>query len=182
MPGDSNPTPTSTERPQVGWESGTRWRGTTLEVRDRWQGLFGPNAWLTVFLALGVAVVPGWWRLAPLAALVAVALCCYPVAHFGPETVQWRNRFVRQSIPTAMIQRLTVENFNPRAWVPAVAAETRRGGSGTRSVHFVATFSYRKSVAQRIATEVQAWASEQEIPATGVNPDLMHWRFAEPRR
>lgn len=91
------------------WHSGTRRIGEVLEVRDRWQGLLGPNVWLVVLLTLGAAASPGGWRLVSGAALVLVALCFYPVVRFGPETVRWRNWFRFKEIPTASIQRLGIE-------------------------------------------------------------------------
>jgi hypothetical protein len=133
-------------------------------------------------LAFGAAVSPGWWRLISGAVLVLVALCFYPVVRFGPETVRWRNWFRFKEIPTASIQRLGIENYNYKAWVPVVSADLDGKRAGRGSARFVATFSYRGTTADRIASEVQAWASEHTIPADEVEAESMTWRMTDPRR
>jgi hypothetical protein len=124
---------------------------------------------------LGIAVI----TLLLFAALIVVVFRFYPMVRFGPETIRWRNRFRFKVVPTGSVRRLGVENFNSKAWVPVVVAYLDRGGFRRQSARFVATFSYRRDVAQVIAKEVLAWASEHAIPAD-LPPDLMVWRIKQP--
>ncbi|MDO8389174.1 MAG: hypothetical protein Q7V57_01695 [Actinomycetota bacterium] len=174
---------------------GTRRVGETLEVRDLWQGLFGPNAWLTITMA-ALAVASAFFALAIpedviqfaslavvcTALLVVVPLRFYPFVQFEPEVIRWRNRFAVAQVPTASVKRFAIENYNPRAWVPVVVADCDSKLAGRRRpVRFIATFSYRPSVARVIAGEVQAWAEEHQIQSD-LEAERMVWRSSPPRR
>jgi len=110
--------------------------------------------------------------------LLFVGLRFYPFVRFAPDTVRWRNWFRCKEIPVSSIKGLSIENYNHKAWVPVVVAETGADRTG-RSNRFVATFSYRRSVAMAIASEMRSWAGERAIPCH-VSADRMYWRRRDP--
>ena len=174
--------------------NGTRRVGETLEVRDVWQGLFGPNAWLTITLAslaaaaicLALAIPDDVIQFALLAvastaSLIVVQLRFCPFVELGPEVIRWRNRFAVAQIPTSCVTRLVIENYNLRAWVPVVVAICDPKLAGRRRpVRFVATFSYRPAVARVIAAEMQAWADEHHIRSE-LRAEDMVWKSRPPQ-
>ena len=192
-PADAQPRDTSEEVASATWIAGTRRVGEHLEVRDRWQGLFGANAWLTTVLVAGatgsaLASVEaggsdrlglGLVSLALVLLLLVTVLRFHPVVRFGPETIEWRNRFGLKAIPTSSVEGLGLETANVRSWVPVVVAFTDRKLFKQRA-KFLATFSYRRRVAEVVAAQVQRWADEQAIPAD-LRPASMVWRFNEPK-
>lgn len=161
------------------WRFGTRRVGDVLIVRDRWQGLFGANFWLTVLLVAGVFAAPGPWRLVCGAAIPVVACRFHPFVHFAPDTVRWRNRFRVKEIPTARITRLEITNYNPPTWVPVVSAELEGPGTWWRSANFVSTFSFREAAARVIAAEIETWAIENRIESD-LPAHVMMWHVVPP--
>lgn len=180
-------------RHRGGWHYGTRRVGETLEIRDRWQGLFGPNVWLLLLLALGAFrfTLMSFEEGRSTAALVALAaLCggllvfvaarCYPYVRLDAETIRWRNWFFVKETTTARVKLFDIGNYNERAWVPVITAHLGGRVFGRQSARFVATFSFRRRVAVVIASEIRLWAADHGIPSD-LTPEFMTWRLKDPR-
>lgn len=164
---------------EPGWRYGTRRRGDELVIRDLWQGLFGPNAWLTILLGAGGFMVPMWWNVACWMAVPLVAARFHPFVRFGPESVRWRNWFRVRQIPIEAVERLDVTNDNHRSWVPVVTATADRSRAGRSSARFVSTMSYRRAKADVVAAEIRRWADGHSIEHD-LRPGLMTWSLAPP--
>ena len=163
------------------WRHGTKRDHDVLTVRDRWQGLFGPNAWLQVLLALGAGITAPTGTVPFLAAMALIALLFHTVVRYVTDVIRWRNRFFWKHLPTGDVGYLTIDNTNTRSWVPTVTAEVRPDSSRRWwPSRFVATFSYRRAVAETVASEIDRWAALRSIEHD-LRPEYLTWRLSEPK-